>query len=354
MGRFSLAEIVGDGGICCPGCKALLHLDNGGQGRSLTCSGCGEKYGVIEEIPLLCRNKTDRSSKENIMEFWGSLHNTVYQDIESRLTSEEFSSLMEKLKDLFRHRQHLAAVEMPLAQLKNKKVLEIGSGTGAHTAFFSYSGAQVFSMDITPERVLATAKKLDLLNGNRNGFCLQADAESLPFQDNSFDIVYSNGVLHHTPDTMKTIAEIHRILKPGGEAVIMLYAKGSFYYWMVLFLLKGILMGNIFRSRNWLGRVTEWMSEKTQKVYNPETKVFSKKEIARLFAEFECLDIRKNSFSFQQIPLLGKKISNLAAYRTGFNEAGNILYGAPWRNETPFELWAGKYIGFALNIKARK
>ena len=50
-----------------------------------------------------------------------------------------------------------------------------------------------------------------------------ADAENLPFSDNSFDIVYSYGVLHHSPDTAQAIREVHRVLRPGGSARIMIY-----------------------------------------------------------------------------------------------------------------------------------
>src|SRR5205823_11204819 len=59
---------------------------------------------------------------------------------------------------------------------------------------------------------------------------IQGDAENLPFPNNTFDLVYSHGVLHHTPDTPRTIREVHRVLSPGGRAVVMLYYRNSFNY----------------------------------------------------------------------------------------------------------------------------
>src|SRR5207245_4997879 len=56
------------------------------------------------------------------------------------------------------------------------------------------------------------------------------DAENLDFNDNSFDLVYSHGVLHHTPDTARAVREIHRVLRPGGRAVVMLYHRNSYNY----------------------------------------------------------------------------------------------------------------------------
>jgi len=255
---------------------------------------------------------------------------------------------------MFQHRDHLAANEMMGEDIYGKRVIEIGSGSGAHSALFSSKGAYVVSMDLSVERVLATAQKLDLVENNHECFCLQGDAEQIPFLDNSFDIVYSNGVLHLTPDTSKAIREAHRVLKPSGKAVIMLYGKHSFLYWLNIFLVKGILLGNIFRSRNWLGRVTEWIAESPQKIHNPETKVYSHKEITELFSIFTSVSVRKNSFVVQQIPVIGKVLSRALGLVTGYNKGGILVYGIPWRNETRWELALGRFMGFGLNICATK
>ena len=72
------------------------------------------------------------------------------------------------------------------------------------------------SIDVTQERALATQKKFDLLGDDATGNATQGDAENLPFADETFDIVYSSGVLHHTRDTEKAIDEAHRVLAAAG------------------------------------------------------------------------------------------------------------------------------------------
>ena len=113
-------------------------------------------------------------------------------------------------------------------------------------------------------------------------------------------------------------------------------------------------MGEYFRSKNWLGHVTEWMSKDPQLRLNPETKVYATKEITQMFKAFRSLNVRKSSFVVQQVPLVGHKLSQWLGTRTGYNQAGRLLYGEPWRNETQFEIVMGRYVGFCLNILARK
>jgi len=354
MGRKAIEDIADQQCFRCPECRVILSLNTEGHRQFFKCSRCSVGYPVLDDgIPLLVLGNQD-VIKNDIQAFWKKLYETSYEGTDDLVAKNRFHFLLDRLMELFLHREHLAVKEMPIENIRGKKILEIGSGTGAHSALFSRLRARMFSMDITLERVLSTAKKLDMIDFNSENVCFQADAELLPFPDNFFDIVYSNGVLHHTPNTIKTINEVHRVLKPRGMAVVMLYARESFYYWCVILLLKGILMGNAFRYKNWLGRTTEWMAKTHQTVYNPETKVFSKKQIQTLFSIFSDFKIRKNSFVFQQIPWLGKKISKALERKTGLNESGNLLYGMPWRNETRFELWAGQYIGFALNIQAIK
>lgn len=109
----------------------------------------------------------------------------------------------------------------------NKTALEIGCGQGIETYMAKLAGArQVFAMDISDGSV-RTAKN-NLKSGDVTGVdFLVGDAERLPVASNSVDLAYSIGVLHHTPDTNKTLAELHRVLRPGGKALIMLYAKNN-------------------------------------------------------------------------------------------------------------------------------
>ena len=183
---------------------------------------------------------------------------------------------------------------------------------------------------------------------------LNADAEYLPFPDDRFDIVYSNGVLHHTPDTERAMAEAWRVLKPGGRAVIMLYCKSSCAYWFNYWFCAGILLGWVFRDRNWLGRVTEWSGHGKQTVFNPVTRCYSAAGIRRLFAAFENLSMRKAEFYFYLIPKLGRLYRRYQITRYGTHPGGVLVYGEPWPINSPLERRLGRIMGFAWFISAAK
>src|SRR5215213_4349555 len=85
---------------------------------------------------------------------------------------------------------------------------------------FARGGACCTGIDLTPRSVEITRHRFKLYGAD--GDCMVSDGERLPFRDESFDVVYSNGVLHHTPDTAGAIREVYRVLRPGGTAKVML------------------------------------------------------------------------------------------------------------------------------------
>ena len=351
MGRLSVAEVVARKWLRCPRCHGDLGQMMTGT-EMLCCDNCGADYPVAEVgVPQLVPSG-DRIT-ERTQEFWGSLYKAAYAGRHGKLTRTTIERELSELRQMFEHRDHLAVREMPIAELSGRLVLEIGSGAGAHSALFSQHGARMVSLDVTLERAAATARVLDFVT-NSDNFCLQADALALPFPDELFDIVYSNGVLHHTASVSRAVQELHRVLKPGGRAVVMLYARNSFVYRGVLLPIRGVLQGRAWRDPEWLGRSTEWMSDRRQTVTNPRTEVFSGGEVQQLFRGFRNVRVRKNGFVFDQIPLLGRWIGRAAGIFTGVDPAGTLVYDKPWRNETRFELWAGRYIGWGLNILAVK
>jgi SAM-dependent methyltransferase len=126
-----------------------------------------------------------------------------------------------------------------------KRVLEIGVGLGSDHQRFAEAGASVFGIDLTERAVNHTHKRLGLFGLASN--VLVSDAEDLCFGDNSFDIVYSWGVIHHSPNTAKAVREIQRVLRPSGVARIMIYHKHSFVGYM-LWLRYALLRGRPFTS----------------------------------------------------------------------------------------------------------
>lgn len=113
-------------------------------------------------------------------------------------------------------------------RFRGKRVLEIGSGSGIDSAEFARHGAEVVSLDFTVNGTQSTRNLFKEASLTHNA--TRAGAQMLPFRAGSFDCVYSFGVLHHIPDVEPVVADIARVLKPGGELIIMLYNKHSLLY----------------------------------------------------------------------------------------------------------------------------
>lgn len=122
---------------------------------------------------------------------------------------------------------------VPFGETKGKRVLEIGSGNGTDGVMFALAGADYTGVDLTHTAIEATRTHFEIL-GLKGSFQIE-NAENLSFADESFDFVYSHGVLHHTANPDKAFAEVYRVLRKGGRAILMLYHKHSFnYYFRIL------------------------------------------------------------------------------------------------------------------------
>ncbi len=164
----------------------------------------------------------------------------------------------------------------------NKKdVLEIGVGMGAdHVEWAKSTPNSLNGIDLTPRAIEHTNKRLTLYGLTSD--IKVADAENLPFDDRSFDLVYSWGVLHHSPNTSQAISEVFRVLRPGGVARIMIYHKYSLTGYM-LWMRYGLLAGRPFRS--------------LRDIYfnhleSPGTKAYSVNEARKMCSQFDDLDIK--------------------------------------------------------------
>ena len=129
-----------------------------------------------------------------------------------------------------------------------KRVLEIGCGAGPATCLFAQGGAEVRAIDLTEASVALTQKHAAGLGAT----VVRMDAEKLLFPEASFDHVFSWGVLHHSAHPERAFAEVARVLKPGGTALIMVYNRSSLRYWvkgLIWLLLRGrMLRGDSMES----------------------------------------------------------------------------------------------------------
>jgi ubiquinone/menaquinone biosynthesis C-methylase UbiE len=119
---------------------------------------------------------------------------------------------------------------VPFAETRGRSVLEIGCGNGADGVMFALAGANYTGVDLTEAAVVSTQAHFESLG--LEGKFQTDNAECLTFNDESFDFVYSHGALHHTPNPEIAFAEVFRVLKIGGKAVLMLYHKHSFNYYV--------------------------------------------------------------------------------------------------------------------------
>jgi ubiquinone/menaquinone biosynthesis C-methylase UbiE len=140
---------------------------------------------------------------------------------------------------------------VPFADANGKSVLEIGIGNGADAAMFALNGAHYTAVDLTETALEATRKHFQVLG--LTGEFKHENAEALSFPDETFDWVYSHGVLHHTPDPQRAINEVWRVLKRNGRAIIMLYHKNSFNYFVriMLYMRARVLLKILSRAGNW-------------------------------------------------------------------------------------------------------
>ncbi|WP_337996691.1 class I SAM-dependent methyltransferase [Oleispirillum naphthae] len=114
------------------------------------------------------------------------------------------------------------------ARYRGKPVLEVGCGMGCMASNWAAQGAKITAIDLNPVAAAQTSRRFQAFG--LEGDIREVDAESLPFAAESFDFVYSWGVIHHTPGIRKAVEEMHRVLRPGGRIGLMLYNRDSLLF----------------------------------------------------------------------------------------------------------------------------
>jgi SAM-dependent methyltransferase len=270
--------------------------------------------------------------EQTVQDFW---QNHACGDAQVGGLRERFGGDYEKFftdYDRFRYQTegHLPACFDAL-NLSGKRVLEIGLGEGADSESLIRRGAKWSGIDLTAESVERVRTRLTVrdlpFDDLRQGSVLE-----LPFADDSFDMVFSHGVLHHVPEVRRAEKEIHRVLRPDGELVIMMYARWSLNYLVSISLIrraallagyplasmgivkagdgKGGMLGAHIENARRIGlgrylRLPEFTHYNTDGPGNPYALVYDRHRIARDFPSFQVTRTYKRFMHAPPLPVHG-------------------------------------------------
>jgi len=187
-------------------------------------------------------------------------------------------------------------------ETRGLRVLDVGCGQGIDVYRYALAGAETTGIDLTPRHVeLARAHVAAM---ELEAEIVVGDAESLPFDDASFDRVSSNGVLHHTPDLPAALREIRRVLVPGGEARVIVYNRNSFHYWLTQVLYEGVLRGGLLEERSMAGVLSRGV-EHSSIGARPLVRVYSARQFRTLMlrAGFGDVDVAVRHFQPTDTPI---------------------------------------------------
>ena len=218
-------------------------------------------------------------------------------------------------------RRHRYALEPHILELvdfprwRGKQVLDVGCGIATDGEQFAQNGAIYSGVDASKTAIALAQRRFEL--AQLSGTFRHADATALPFADATFDLVYSHGVIHHVPNTQTAIDEFHRVLRPGGKVILMVYHRDSLNYRFTITLVRRFLAITLYApaAPNVIARLTRedpdvlerhrqllkqhglnylrrdiFLSNNTDGPGNPLSKVYARAQLAEMLRGFR--DIR--------------------------------------------------------------
>jgi SAM-dependent methyltransferase len=312
--------------LICPKCRGALVREH----ASFDCPNCAKSYPMLDGIPQFDQPDTSAGetaatgengvggSRDHRRNYWDSGWEARFKRDHAFLnelkTRSDWQAYLEQQRVALGEHAHVSVVEANGDSIRDRVLLDIGCGAGTSGAMFGYLGARYIGVDHSRHAAMYTLRHLRAVGGD--GFTIQGNAEALPIRDESIDVVYSNGVLHHTPNFLTAMHEAYRVLKPGGKAIIALYATYSTQFGIVRVL--GALKGNLSRRNmdRWMGAASEgaW---RTGSRLNPWTQTFSKSQVSEVVAQYHIsgLEIRKNGHPIGEFPWLGRRLMRFETVR---------------------------------------
>ncbi len=211
---------------------------------------------------------------------------------------------------------------------RGDRVLEVGCGLGALAALWARAGVRVTAVDLNEVAVEQTARRLQL--EGLEGEVLRADARRLPFEDASFSYVYSWGVLHHSPQIEASLAELMRVLRPGGGFGVMVYHRRSLLHWYATEYVEGFLHYER-RFLDALGLASRY-GDAAREEGNPHTWPLTKRELVHALRPFSD-DVR--------VRVLGTDVDGvLDAVFLDLSRVVPRALKKPWARRFGWSLWA--------------
>ncbi len=275
---------------------------------------------------FLCMSNAEHSLKDRVRAFWQA-HPCGTKFTDAETGTRLFYERVEEHR--YRTEWHIPEAAR-FDGAGGLRVLEIGCGLGTDGAQFARAGAHYTGVDLTERAVELARRRFELFD--LPGEFRTADAENLDFPSATFDLVYSHGVLHHTPDARRAAREIHRVLRPAGRAVVMLYHRDSYNYRVNIKLLRRVgahllhreaglklahqLTGEPIDSlREHAARIRqdsrayltpgEFLSRNTDGAGNPLTRVYTRREARELFGDFAHVETVAHYLNKRWLPVVG-------------------------------------------------
>jgi ubiquinone/menaquinone biosynthesis C-methylase UbiE len=276
------------------------------------CSACGTDYEIVDGVASFFRKEAAVTGQaSDRMEFWNQGWNDTNSPF-GTVGREDPAELREAFHSMLTAQRYPAVTWLSEETVRDRVLLNVGCGGGYEGVLFAGYGARYIGVDFSINAARSTRRLIDA--ANYTGTCYQCEAERLPLQDSTIDIIYTNGVLHHTPNTPDTLRELHRVLRPGARAIIALYAtRSAAFYW---YRTRAVLAGNFTKRsiESWVDRHTEgeWQTEGRE---NQHTRSYTRAEFRALIeqAGFEVIRIEQSQLQLGDIPVLSRVLAPILA-----------------------------------------